>query len=80
MQGFNTDIAADWIKSHFGKTSEDRTYARSSMESTIESLKVIIDNMDTATGAEALLIARTPFKSWNLNPDVPVPRSNLTIS
>lgn len=80
MQGFNTDIAADWIKSHFGKTDEDRGYAKSRMEATIEALKVIIEDLDTDTGETDLLIAKTPRRGWNINPDVPVPRGNLTIS
>ena len=80
LQGINTDIAADWIKSHFGKTQEERAYGKSGMEDSMNALKLIVDNMDTPTESAEFEVAKTSRKSWNLNPNVPVPRSNLTIS
>jgi hypothetical protein len=79
IQRINVDLAVAYIRKHYGK-GDVYEQGRTGELSCIEQLKIISDNLDTVTGEEAFTIARTPKKSWNLNPDVPVPRGNLTIS
>lgn len=79
LQRINVDLAVAYIRRHYGK---DDVYerGRSGEELCIKQLKIIVDNMDTATGYEDFAIARTAYKSWNLNPAVDVPRGQLSIS
>jgi len=80
LQRIETDLADAYIRKHFKKSYESVSGADSTIEACLKELQVITQNMDTTTGEEALTIARTSFKSWNLNPDVEVPRGNLTIT
>jgi len=79
IQRINVDLAVAYIRKHYGKGDE---YDRGTASETkcIAELNAIADNLDTPTGDESLLIAKTPRRGWNVNPDVPVPRGNLTIS
>jgi hypothetical protein len=79
IQRINVDLAVAYIRKHYGKTDE---YERGAASETrcIQELHDIEDNLDTPTGEEDLAIAKTPRRGWNVNPDVPVPRGNLTIS
>lgn len=79
VQRINVDLAVAYIRKHYGK---DDVYERgaTSEASCIAQLKLIFENLDTPTGEEDLAIAKTPRRGWNVNPDVPVPRGNLTIT
>ena len=80
LQRIETDLADAYIRKHFKKSYESVSGADSTIEACIKELQGIQQNMDTTTGEEQLTIARTSFKSWNLNPDVEVPRGQLTIT
>ena len=79
VQRINVDLAVAYIRKHYGKTDE---YERGSAAeaSCIAQLKLIFENLDTPTGEEDLSIAKTPRRGWNINPDNPVPRGQLTIT
>lgn len=78
IQRIEVDLAVAYIRKHFKQDYESA--ADTTIAECLAELKVIADNMDTPTGAEEVLIARTDYKSWNLNPDVEVPRGNLRIT
>jgi len=80
LQRIEVDIADAYIRKHFKHDYESQTSANSTISACMQEIQTIVDNMDTETGAEEMLIARTDFKSWNINPDVPVPRGNLSIT
>ena len=80
LQRIETDLADAYIRKHFKKSYESVAEANSVINSCIAELKDIQQNMDTPTGQEELSITRTSFKSWNLNPDVEVPRGQLIIT
>ena len=78
IQRIEVDIADAYIRKHFKQDYESA--ANTTIAECLTELQTISDNMDTPTGAEEELIARTDYKSWNLNPDVEVPRGNLRIT
>ena len=80
VQRIEVDLADAYIRKHFKQDYESETAANSTIAQCLAELQQIVDNMDTETGAEEMLIARTDYKSWNLNPDVGVPRGNLRIT
>ena len=80
LQRIEVDLADAYIRKHFKKDYDSETATTSTIAQCMAELQIIKDNMDTETGAEELLIARTDYKSWNLNPDVGVPRGNLSIT
>lgn len=80
IQRINVDLAVAYIRKHFGRTSEVYAQGETSEQQCIDQLKIIVDNSDTPTEGTEFEVAKTSRKSWNLNPNVPVPRSNLTIS
>lgn len=79
LQRIEVDLAVAYIRKHFKQDYESETAATSTIAQCMAELQNIKDNMDTPTGVEDLLIARTDYKSWNMNPDVGVPRGNLSI-
>ena len=79
LQLYETEIAAQLIKQHYG-TTQQAADAGSSIESLLKSLATLIDNIDTSIGAISSRIRRTDYKSWNLNPAVEVPRRGLTVT
>ncbi len=79
LQLFETEIAANLIKQHYG-TSSQAADATADIAKLMESLATLIDNIDTSIEGVTSKIARTAFKSWILNPEVPVPRRGLTIT
>jgi len=79
IQRINVDLAVAYIRKHYGK-GDEYTRGATSEASCIAELHDIEDNLDTATGEEDLAIAKTPRRGWNINPDNPVPRGQLTIS
>jgi hypothetical protein len=80
LQLIETSLAAEMIKKHFAKTDQDSALADSNISSWFLSLKEIVDNLDTVISASTNKIRKTTYKSWILNPDVPVPRRGLTIT
>ena len=80
IQRIEIDIADAYIRKHFKSDYDTQTQSDNTIKACMAELQVIKDNLDTATGAEELSIARTAHKSWNLNPDVPVPRGQLVIT
>ena len=78
IQRIEVDLADAYIRKHFKQDYESA--ANATIAECMQELQTISDNMDTPTGAEEVLIARTDYKSWNLNPDVAVPRGNLRIN
>ena len=82
LQLIETSLAAEMIKKHFAKTGEESSLADSNIASWFQSLKEIVDNLDTATATESGKILETDYKSWNLNTDIPPPNrlTNVGIS
>ena len=80
LQRIEVDLAVAYVLKHFKKEYDSESSANSTIAQCLAELQNIKDNMDTETGAEELLIARTDYKSWNLNPDVGVPRGQLRIN
>jgi hypothetical protein len=80
IQRIEVDLADAYIRKHFKQDYASETTANSTIAECLAELQQIVDNMDTETGAEEFLIARTDYKSWNINPDVGVPRGNLSIN
>jgi hypothetical protein len=78
FQLFETEIAAELIKQHYG-TAQQSAAAETSLSSLFAEMQKLIDNIDTTIISSTSRIRHTPYKSWNLNPDVPVPRRGLTI-
>jgi hypothetical protein len=77
------NLAALYIKKHFADSPEQEAAIDAEIEAAWTELKTtIVDNMDTATGEEGSSIQVTDYKSWNLNPDIPVPNrlKNVGIS
>jgi len=80
LQLIETSLAAEMIRKHFAKTIEEGSLADTNISSWFVSLKAIVDNLDTVITSSTNKIRKTSYKSWNLNPDVPVPRRGLTIT
>jgi len=79
MALINVELTVAVLWQYFGRTPEYREMGKSLYESVHSHLETVTDNMDTTTGEEQFVITRTISKGWNTNPEVPVPRSNLTI-
>lgn len=79
LQRIEVDLAVAYIRKHFGK-GEVYELGRAAEETCIKQLNDIADTLVTETGEAELSIARTASKSWNLNPDVEVPRGQLVIT
>lgn len=79
FQLFETEIAAELIKQHYGNPQQAENAASSLMGLWAEMQK-LIDNIDTPIAGTTSRIRRTDFKSWNLNTAVEIPRRGLTIT
>lgn len=72
------EIAALEIKKHFAETPEAEAAIDAEITAAWEGLKSnIVEYQDTPTGEDDAEIQVTDYKSWNLNPSVPVPRGRL---
>lgn len=80
LQLIETELAAEMIKKHFAKTTDEAGTAVTNISSLFLELQKIVDNLDTAISSTANKIRKTTYKSWNLNTEVPIPRRGLTIT
>ena len=72
LQLIETELAAEMIKKHYGD-KEEVAAADASIAALMAQLHDIVSNLDTETTTEGGSVQVTDYKSWNLNPDVPVP-------
>lgn len=79
FQLFETEIAAELIKQHYGNPQQAESAAASLM-ALWEEMQKLIDNIDTPIAGTTSRIRRTDFKSWNLNDLIAIPRRGLTIT
>src|SRR4249920_472062 len=61
LQLIETSLAAEMIKKHFAKTSEEGSLADSNISSWFISLKEIVDNLDTVISASTNKIRKTSY-------------------
>lgn len=76
LQLIETKLAASDIMEHYG-TPQDVALWQAIRESAMMELKQTIDYMTTSTVDVSGTIIETPHKSWNLNPDAPIPTRGL---
>lgn len=76
LQLIETKLAASDIMEHYG-TPQDVALWQAIRESALMELKQTIDYMTTSTVDVSGTIIETPYKSWNLNPDAPIPTRGL---
>jgi hypothetical protein len=72
LQLIETRLAASDIIEHYG-TANDIAVWQAMRDSALAELKMLVDEMDTGTGAAAGSILQTEYKSWNLNSSVAAP-------
>jgi hypothetical protein len=77
LQLIETKLAASDIMEHYG-TPQDIGLWQAIRESALMELKQTIDYMTTSSVDVSGTIIETPYKSWNLNPDAPIPTRGLT--
>lgn len=77
LQLIETKLAASDIMEHYG-TPQDVALWQAIRESALMELKQTIDYMTTSSVDVSGTIIETPYKSWNLNPDAPIPTRGLT--
>jgi len=73
LQLIETELVAELIKKHYSDLPEERGAADAAIQAALGELDKIVENMDTDSGEEGGSIQITDYKSWNLNPDTPVP-------
>ena len=79
LQLYETEIAALLIKQHYGNSTQSAD-AEASLEKLLATLGTFIGEIDTPITGEVSKIRRTEYKSWILNPSLPIPRRGLTIT
>ena len=80
LKALNTELAAADVIRHYGRGPDTIALWQSMKQAAYDRLAEIVDHMDTDTGEADTEIVVTTRKSWNVNPDIAVPRGNLSIT